>query len=101
MVFIYFPAKIRYTRPRRCFQRREQVIELAKSSGIPTVDIHSVFTSRYHPLSFIPEREIVHYNARGYKLVADTILSYIRAESRAYSCVLNANADCRWMRAIF
>lgn len=49
--------------------------------GIPVIDIHPVFSAHPAPLTLFAERTVVHYNARGYKLVADAILSRIQAGS--------------------
>lgn len=100
MVFIYFSGKTRYSSPRQCIQHRKEVLGLLRNREIPIIDVHSVFTSRSDPLSFFPEGKIVHYKEEGYKLVADRILSYTRAESWVYSCVLKARAHCRYVHTI-
>jgi hypothetical protein len=81
MLFVYLPGKYTYAGPKRVNANRGCVLDLVGSIGIPVIDIHGVFSAQRDPLALFPEREIVHYNARGYELVADTVLAYIRSRS--------------------
>ncbi len=53
---------------------RNFVFRTANELDIPVIDIHTeVFKSHPDPLSLFPRRKARHYNARGYRLVAEAI----------------------------
>ena len=73
MYFVYLPAFERYSigneGPNRNF-----VMQTAAELEIPIIDIHKeVFDSHPDPLSLFPFRRYGHYNAEGYRLVAEAI----------------------------
>ena len=73
MYFVYLPAFVRYSTgnedPNRNF-----VMRTATELDIPIIDIHKeVFDPHPNPLSLFPFRVDGHYNAVGYKLVAEAI----------------------------
>lgn len=73
MYFVYLPDWNRYSsnieHPNRDF-----VMKTAKELNIPIIDIHTeVFKPHPDPLSLFPFRKYNHYNADGYKLVAEAI----------------------------
>ena len=80
MYFVYLPAFERYSigdeHPNRDF-----VMQTATELGIPVIDIHKeVFDPHPDPLSLFPFRMISHYNAEGYKLVAEAIGKRLEAD---------------------
>ena len=71
--FVYLPDWNRYSldmeHPNRNF-----VIKTVQKLNIPIIDIHTeVFEPHSDPLSLFPFRSYNHYNAEGYKLVAEAI----------------------------
>ena len=75
MYFVYLPAR-GYKHPIRDF-----VIQTAKKLNIPIIDIHEeVFDSHPDPLSLFPFRIGGHYNAEGYRLVAEAIGKRLEAD---------------------
>ena len=55
-------------------QYRENIIRMVTELDIPLIDIHEeVFSLHPDPLSIFPFRESRHYNAEGYRLVAEAI----------------------------
>ena len=85
LVFVYLPGKNRYSNHQQGDRFREGVLALVKDLDVPCIDIHGVFSAQPDPLSLFPDRPVVHYNARGYELVADAVLAYIRTESQTAS----------------
>ncbi len=80
MYFVYLPAFVRYSAgnedPNRNF-----VMRTATELDIPIIDIHEeVFDSHPDPLSLFPFRIGGHYNAEGYKLVAEAIGRRLEAD---------------------
>ncbi len=78
--FVYLPDWNRYSsgieHPNRDF-----VIQAVKKLDIPIIDIHTeVFKSHLDPLSLFPFRKYNHYNADGYKLVAEAIVKRLVAD---------------------
>ena len=80
MYFVYLPAFVRYSAgnedPNRNF-----VMRTATELDIPIIDIHEeVFDSHPDPLSLFPFRIGGHYNAEGYRLVAEAIGKRLEAD---------------------
>lgn len=80
LLFVYLPGKRNYFNPNRINPFKDNVLNLVERLGIPVIDIHRVFSAQSDPLALFPEGKGGHYNARGYRLAADTILEYIRAQ---------------------
>ena len=60
---------------------RDFVMQTATELDIPIIDIHSkVFDPHPDPLSLFPFRVWGHYNAEGYKLVAEAIGKRLEAD---------------------
>ena len=75
MYFVYLPAR-GYKHPTRDF-----VIETVKKLDIPIIDIQKeVFDPHPDTLSLFPLRILSHYNAEGYKLVAEAIGERLKAD---------------------
>ena len=73
MYFIYLPAFERYKSGNEHIDRNF-VIQTVKELKIPIIDIHTeVFEFSQDPLSLFPLRTHNHYNAEGYRLIAETI----------------------------
>jgi hypothetical protein len=80
MYFVYLPAFVRYSAgnedPNRNF-----VMRTATELDIPIIDIHKeVFDPHPDPLSLFPFRINSHYNAEGYRLVAEAIGKRLEAD---------------------
>jgi hypothetical protein len=82
MYFVYLPAFTRYStgnedpilRYYGIGANRDFVLRTATELDIPIIDIHKeVFDLHPDPLSLFPFRIHSHYNAEGYKLVAEAI----------------------------
>ena len=60
---------------------REHVLRTATELEIPNIDIQKeVFDTHPDPLSLFPFRMDGHYNANGYRLVAEAIRSKLEAD---------------------
>jgi hypothetical protein len=81
LYFVYLPQFLRYAtlwQNHDSFRKRSEVIEVVKGLNIPTIDIHrEVFENHPDPLALFPLRSYGHYNAEGYKKVAEGILKAI------------------------
>ena len=82
--FVYLPAYDRYnnflTNHGRYLQR-EKVLDMVRGLDIPIIDIHEqVFANHSDPRSLFPLRIHGHYNAEGYRLVAEAIAKSLRAD---------------------
>ncbi len=87
MYFVYLPSFDSQTSPvyanhdplsekRNC----EIVMQTATELDIPIIDIHNeVFKTHPDPLSLFPFRIAGHYNAEGYRLVAEAIVKQLDA----------------------
>ena len=73
LYFVYLPVFAQYsTGNEDTF--REFVLSTVTELNIPVIDIHKeVFASHADPLSLYPFRMLGHYNAEGYRLVAEAI----------------------------
>ncbi len=73
MYFVYLPKHSRYSTGKEHINR-EFVIQTATELDIPVIDIHKeVFAPHLDPKSLFPFRRGGHYNAEGYRLVAEAI----------------------------
>ncbi|MEW6298837.1 MAG: hypothetical protein AB1671_14050 [Thermodesulfobacteriota bacterium] len=81
LYFVYLPHWDRYASPRPPSHHRDAVLALVRDLKIPIIDIHQAFQDHGDPLSLFPYRKEGHYNARGHRLVAETVLQAI---SRRY-----------------
>ena len=77
LYFVYLPSWQRFKYPDTTNPYRDQVLTLVNDLKIPIIDICEVFSSHDDPLSLFPLRFNAHYNEKGYKLVADTIIQFI------------------------
>jgi len=60
---------------------REFVLRTTTELKVPMIDIHEeVFASHPDPLSLFPYRREGHYNAEGYRLVAEAIRNRLKAD---------------------
>jgi len=78
MYFVYLPPKDRYSTGNADIDR-EFVMRTATELGLPIIDIHKDFVARPDPLSLFPFNGN-HYNAEGYRLVAESILNRLKAD---------------------
>jgi len=80
MYFIYLPSFDRYSTGVEHINR-EFVLDAVNKLGIPIIDIHNeVFVSHKDPLSLFPFRISNHYNAKGYRLVAEAINKRLKSD---------------------
>jgi len=80
MYFVYLPAFERYLTGNG-HPNRDFVMQTVKELDIPIIDIHmEVFDPHLDPLSLFPLRVNGHYNAEGYRLVAETIEKRLEAD---------------------
>jgi lysophospholipase L1-like esterase len=83
LVFVYLPSYERYSekvnmcRKRFLDTERKEVFAVINELQLPIIDIQSVFDSHADPLSFFPFRLSGHFNAKGYKLVAELMDKYL------------------------
>ena len=81
LYFVYMPEYSRYIDKdidHDLFRNKKKIISIIKSLGIPVIDIHhEVFEKHPEPLALFPFKRGGHYNAEGYKLVADTIVKEV------------------------
>ena len=80
MYFVYLPNFEKYFSGNE-HPNRDFVMQTATKLNIPIIDIHEVFDTHSDPLSLFPFRIIGgHYNAEGYKLVAEAIGKRLEAD---------------------
>jgi len=83
LIFVYlpewsrYPEKINLCRKRFLSTGKDGVLSIINELQIPIIDIESVFSSHPDPLSLFPFRLYGHYNADGYKVVAEQLEKYI------------------------
>ena len=59
----------------------EEVLRTASELNIPIIDMHKeAFEPHSDPLSLFPFRKYGHYNAEGYRLVAETISKRLKED---------------------
>ena len=80
MYFVYLPSFARYSTGNE-HPNRDFVMQTATKLDIPIIDIHrEVFDPHPDPLSLFPFKMPGHYNAKGYRLVAEAIGRFLEAE---------------------
>ena len=80
MYFVYLPDFDRYLTGDE-HPNRDFVMQTVTELDIPIIDIHEeVFDSHPDALSLFPFRVLNHYNAEGYKLVAEAIGKRLEAD---------------------
>ncbi len=80
MYFVFLPAYGQYSTGNNDINR-EFVLRTTTELKVPMIDIHEeVFASHPDPLSLFPYRREGHYNAEGYRLVAETIRNRLKAD---------------------
>ncbi len=80
MYFVYLPSFDRYSTGNE-HENRDFVMQTATELDIPIIDIHKeVFDPHPDPLSLFPLRMYGHYNAEGYRLVAEAIGRRLEAD---------------------
>jgi len=80
MYFVYLPGFERYSTGNE-HVNRDFVMQMATELDIPIIDIHKeVFDPQSDPLSLFPFRVAGHYNAQGYRLVAEAIGRQLEAD---------------------
>lgn len=81
LYFVYLPEFPRYKKyfvNHDAHRKRSEMLRLVESLQIPVIDIHhEVFEKHPEPLALFPFKRGGHYNAEGYKLVADTIVKEV------------------------
>lgn len=84
MYFVYLPGWHQYkdfkSIDKEEFTRRGKVLEIVSDLKIPMIDIHLAFKKHPDPLSLFPFRANLHYNTKGYQLVAETILEHLKKD---------------------
>jgi hypothetical protein len=82
LYFVYLPTMERYVYDNYDgnFYDRDDVLAIVRHIGIPLIDFHEVLSRHSDPLSLVPHAG-AHYNADGYKLLADTIISRLRHDN--------------------
>ena len=73
LYFVYLPGwqSVSTQQP---FEHRQEVLAIVEENGIRAIDLYDKFVSHHDSASLFPLRMENHYNADGYRLVADTIL---------------------------
>jgi hypothetical protein len=79
--FVYLPEMERYVgnNDDGAFFDRDDVLAIVHNLGIPVIDFHEVLKKHPNPLSLTPFLG-THYNAEGYKLVSEFIVSQLRKD---------------------
>jgi len=89
--FVYLPGLKRFMlnidqNDYDLIKNRKEVLDIVDSIGIPIIDLYPVFERHPDLLSLSPYKDLssrspskpLHLNARGYKLVAETIINHLR-----------------------
>ncbi|MEW6246119.1 MAG: SGNH/GDSL hydrolase family protein [Nitrospirota bacterium] len=74
MYFVYIPDYTRYNQTHRDHDslfHRAGVLEAVQKLGIPIIDVHEFLSHHPDPLSLYPLRVHGHFNAQGYRLIAN------------------------------
>ena len=80
MYFVYLPSFNLYSSGNE-HPNRDFAMQMATELEIPIIDIHSkVFAPHPDPLSLFPFRLHGHYNAEGYRLIAEAIGKRLEAD---------------------
>ena len=80
LYFVYLSSFERYLTGNE-HKNRDFVMQTATELHIPIIDIHKeVFEPHLDPLSLFPFRVHGHYNAEGYRLVAEVIGKRLEAD---------------------
>lgn len=78
MYFVYLPSYSRYSTG-NADVNNEFAMRTATELGLPIIDIHKeAFVAHPDPLSLFPSKG--HYNAEGYRLLAESILNRLKAD---------------------
>jgi hypothetical protein len=79
--FVYLPTEERYVNNNfsGSFFDRDDVLAIVHKLGIPLIDFHEVLSKHPDPLSLTPFLG-AHYNAQGYKLVSEFIVSRLKKD---------------------
>ena len=77
--FVYLPTIERYTLKvdHDAFQSRKKILSVVRDAGIPVIDITDIFATHQDAPSLFAYRTGGHYNADGYRLVAQTIFDTV------------------------
>jgi hypothetical protein len=82
LYLVYLPEFSRYAKAsinHGDFRKRNEVLRVVESLGIPVIDIHQeVFANHPDPLTLFPFRIYGHYNAEGYTRVASAIVESVK-----------------------
>jgi hypothetical protein len=78
LVFVYLPSIYRFRDNSVPYNdyRRGEILDAVMSRGIDYIDITPLFAASSDPLSYFPQRRHIHYNQKGYELVARTIIKH-------------------------
>ena len=80
MYFVYLPDFARYSAGKKN-PDINFVMQTVTDLGIPIINIHKeIFLSHPDPLSLFPFRQDNHYNAEGYKLIAEIVAKRLEAD---------------------
>ena len=79
--FVYLPSWERYGNPQPGLKDRALILNLVNTLQIPIIDMHPIFLAEADPLSLFP-RLFGHYNEKGYRMVAETVLETISSDLR-------------------
>ena len=83
MYFVYLPDFKRYSTGEKN-PDINFIMQTATDLGVPIINIHKeIFLSHPDPLSLFPFRKRNHYNAEGYKLIAETVAKRLEADKYA------------------
>ncbi len=77
--FVYLPSYESVTHNTNAILLdHDSVLSITRELGIRTIDLYPAFLSHPDPLSLFPFRRRNHYNAAGYRLVADHVLRVLK-----------------------
>jgi hypothetical protein len=82
LYLIYLPDRERYAMPSvaELYEtNRSRVHEIARSLGVPVIDVHEAFEAHGDPLALFPFRRRGHYNEEGHRLVGEAVLTAIES----------------------
>jgi hypothetical protein len=79
LYLVYLPSWKRYANndDGTVDKERAGILALARSIGIPSLDLHPTFQAHADPLSLFPFRRFYHYNEQGHQIVAEEVLKAI------------------------
>lgn len=84
LYFIYLPSYDSVVNKKRGSDKQNMVLPLIRQLGIPIIDFIDGLSNETDPISFFPLRIKGHYNEKGYRLLAETIITSLKTKYQKF-----------------